>query len=61
MLQKFPNEACFLIQSKNCFYSKTYKAEKKAFDETYKELYPNTHKMRDKLLKNESVQYYVGF
>ena len=42
-------------------YSKTYKAEKKAFDKAYKELYPNTHKMRDKLLKNESVQYYVGF
>ena len=41
----------------NFIYSKKYNAEKKALDETYKQLYPKTHKIRDKFIKNGKVKY----
>ncbi|MBE7703756.1 MAG: hypothetical protein E7Z89_06890 [Cyanobacteria bacterium SIG28] len=40
-----------------CVNSKDFKTEKKAFIKRYKELYPKTHKMRDKLIKQGRVKF----
>lgn len=40
-----------------CVYSKEFKTEKKAFIKRYKELYPKTHKMRDKLIQQGRVKF----
>lgn len=44
------------IIKEKLFHSKHYKFEKKAFDKAYQELYPKTHKMRDKLLNKGKVR-----
>lgn len=40
----------------NIFHRKEFKTDSRAFDKRYKELYPKTHKMRDKLISKGKVK-----